>query len=251
MTQAEPPVELLPWDSEFFNFRVARVVGAHLTPEQWKQVSSWCRTNGVRCLYYEADLSDFQSLATASSAGFLLADVRIVLERSMAAPIRQERVPRLDQVIVRPARPDELCTVEEIARGMGEVSRFAFDPHFPRGASGEMYAIWARKVYQSANGIVLVGLLENRVVGFVACERYRDIGRIALVGVCPSLQGRGIGAPIVWAALNWFHKQGCAVVQVVTQGRSIGAQRFYQKVGFRTVSVSLIYHRWFDEPGSE
>lgn len=250
MTQqsSDPPVELLLWDSQFFNFRVAHVTGTSLAPEQWEQILSWCQANDIRCLYYEADLSDFQSLSTASDAGFLAVDVRVVLERSITTATLQENISTLkdSQLIVRPAQPDELPALEEIAREIGEVSRFSLDPHFPRGASGEMYATWVRKINQSTHGVVLTSLFNDQAIGFIACEKQGNVGKIVLVGVRSAFRGHGMGIPLLRKALNWFSEQGCTVARVVTQGRNVTAQRMYQKAGFCTASVSLVYHRWFD-----
>jgi hypothetical protein len=33
---------------------------------------------------------------------------------------------------------------------------------------------------------------------------------------------------------------------VVTQGHNVAAQRVYQREGFLTKTVSLVYHQWFN-----
>jgi len=245
---ASSPVRLLQWDSQFFRFRVARITKTRLTSDSWESVLSWCRAREVRCLYYEADLSDFQSLSVASKAGFLVVDVRIVLERPITASILQRDVtdPMRDRMVIRSVQPDELSSLEEIAREMGKISRFSFDSHFPRGAAGEMYVIWMHNIYQSADGIVLASLLKDRVTGFIACEKQKGSGKIALVGVHSDFQGEGIGSSLLQAALGWFFEQGCTTAGVRTQGRNVEAQCLYQKAGFRTASVSLIQHYWFE-----
>jgi len=248
MIQRTPPVELLPWDSQFFGFNVARITETCITPGAWTQVLSWCQMNGIRCLYYEADLSDFQSQSTASLAGFVAVDVRVVFECLITGDFLRRNVSDLkdSRFVIRSVQPNDLPAVERVAREMGKVSRFALDPQFPRGASGKMYTIWMRKINQSMDGIVLIGVLNNQIAGFVACEKQKQVGRIALVGVHSAFQRRGTGYSLLSAALHWFSKQDCTVVRVSTQGRNLASQRLYQKSGFHTASVSLIYHRWFD-----
>jgi len=244
-----PSVKLLPWDSQFFNFGVARLVTPHLTPQLWKQVRSWCMENHIRCLYYEANLNDFESLSTAAAVGFLPIDVRVIFDYHMTDEVALKTSlysPRRTKCNISPVDPRQFLAIEEIARDIGKVSRFHLDMHFPRGASGEMYVLWARKVYQSVSGAVLVATLNEVVAGFIACEREQGEGKIALVGVDSHSRGHGVGTHLVLGALDWFQKQGCELVQVVTQGCNVAAQRLYQKVGFRTASTTLTYHYWFD-----
>ena len=42
------PCELLPWDTEFFRCRIARVCGDTLKPEQAVQIDEWSRSNRIR-----------------------------------------------------------------------------------------------------------------------------------------------------------------------------------------------------------
>jgi ribosomal protein S18 acetylase RimI-like enzyme len=241
-------VEFLPWDSQFFQFKVARVIMTRLTSDLCEKVLSWCRTNSIRCLYYEADLSDFESLRTAADAGFIPVDVRTVLDfRFAATPAERKSFgPSMAGCAVRPAHLPELPCVKAIARQIGEVSRFHLDPHFQPGASGEMYALWVQKIYDAMSGVVLVSLRGEQVAGFIACDRQGDVGKIELVGVHSDFQGCGIGNALVKASLGWFCDQNCLKTEVVTQGRNIAALRMYQKAGFRTASATLLYHRWFD-----
>jgi len=45
--------------------------------------------------------------------------------------------------------------------------------------------------------------------------------------------------------LEWFTSRQIDPVFVVTQGRNVGAQAFYQRNGFITHSVELWYHKWY------
>ena len=42
------PCELLPWDTEFFRCRIARVCGDTLKPEQAAQIDDWSRQHRIR-----------------------------------------------------------------------------------------------------------------------------------------------------------------------------------------------------------
>jgi len=59
MSTSDPvPRELLPWDTEFFGCRIARVYGDTLDLEQAVQIDEWSRSNHVRGLYFLARVDD-------------------------------------------------------------------------------------------------------------------------------------------------------------------------------------------------
>jgi ribosomal protein S18 acetylase RimI-like enzyme len=67
-----------------------------------------------------------------------------------------------------------------------------------------------------------------------------------LLAIANELQRRGLGEALIGEGLSRLHRRGARRVSVVTQGRSSGAVRFYQKCGFNTRSCQFWYHRWFD-----
>ncbi|MGC9356432.1 MAG: GNAT family N-acetyltransferase, partial [Anaerolineae bacterium] len=235
-------VRILPWDSDFFGFRVAELERGALSEKAWPPIHAWCREQRVRCVYYRADPVDFESSALALQSGFLLADVRLLFERSLDRGLAEE----LRETAIRPIRAQEWPIVEDLARSMAFVSRFHRDSHFPQGAAGEMYVIWVRKV-GAGRGEILVAEVGDRVAGFIACDVEDGVGDIALVGLAPEFRGQGLGGLLVRASLRWFQREGCSTAQVVTQGHNVPAQRIYQRAGFLTKRVSLVYHRWFNQ----
>ena len=87
----------------------------------------------------------------------------------------------------------------------------------------------------------------DRPCGFVVCELPRPgRGRIGLIAVARSHEGRGVGRQLVDAALRWFAEQGAEQVDVVTQQRNIAAMRFYEACGFSISRVEPWFHRWFE-----
>src|SRR5947207_14003123 len=74
---------LLPWDSEFFGRRIARVEPPAILHEAGI-ASAWLRDNRIECVYLLADASDQTTIDAAVSQGFNLVDVRVTLEASGA-----------------------------------------------------------------------------------------------------------------------------------------------------------------------
>jgi ribosomal protein S18 acetylase RimI-like enzyme len=232
--------KLLPWDSEFFGFNVARVTTDRLrSQEHVCEIFDWCRGHEVTVAYFLAVPDDAQTVVLAEAHGFFLADIRLTLRWS--EEIRQEVAP------VRLAQREDRPVLEAMARGMYIDSRFYFDPGFPRDRCDDLYATWIRCSCEDYADAVLVTDYEGAVAGYATCHLEEDgRGEIGLVGVAEKARGMGIGKGIVNAALDWFAAQGIETVDVVTQGRNIAAQRLYQRCGFMTHTVQLWYHKWFE-----
>src|SRR4051794_36345629 len=76
-----PPCELLEWDSEHFDFPIARVRAGELTQSSMDEVDAWCLDRGVRCLYFSADGDEPETARVAAAHGFRVVDVRVVAPR--------------------------------------------------------------------------------------------------------------------------------------------------------------------------
>jgi len=244
MSGARGPVKRLEWDSEFFGFPIARLIVSHINEQIMSQVLEEAQKEGTRCLYYEADSNDPVSIALAEANGFKLVDVRMTLETASSSDLPP---PLTRDITVRKFREEEIETLARIARKTSRVSRYHFDTNFPPDASERLYDVWLRNSCSGYADRVFVAELEGEPVGFITCKVSQGEGRIVLVGVDDRFQRRGVGASLVDKALNWFGSQGIQRVRVVTQGRNVESQRLYHAVGFNTVSVTLFYHRWFND----
>ena len=233
-----PPCEVLPWDSEFFGCRVARVLGGRLDRGRLAAIESWCRTEAIDCLYFLADSGDPATAVLAEGAGFRLVDLRVTLARPTTGFDPPEAVSW-----IRPARAEDVPELRRIATVSHHDSRFYADPHFDRGRCDELYAAWIEK--SCREDMVLVAEHEKRPAGYISCLlRSAGEGEIGLLAVSSEAQGRGLGGALVGAALRWFADRGAARVRVVTQGRNTRAQRLYQAHGLLTHSIGLWFHHW-------
>lgn len=78
MSTADPVAcEFLPWDTEFFGCRIARVRGDTLTPLKAAQVDRWSRRNRIQGLYFLSCSDDPATVRTAEQHGFQLVDVAL------------------------------------------------------------------------------------------------------------------------------------------------------------------------------
>jgi dTDP-4-amino-4,6-dideoxy-D-galactose acyltransferase len=234
--------ELLPWDSEFFGVRVARIRG-DLTRAQIARADDWCRHQHVSVAYLLLPTERTPAIEVAEDLGFHCVDIRVVLASS------RDRVsaPAQPSGTVRPHQPSDTEALERIARNAHRDSRFYADPHFPRERCDALYATWIRRSCEAQEVTVLVAERDGDVAGYLTYRPDRGSATliIELVGVAEDHRGHGVGAAMVGAGLGACLKSGAPRVEVATQGRNVGAQHLYQRAGMTTASVSIWLHKWY------
>jgi ribosomal protein S18 acetylase RimI-like enzyme len=242
------PCELLPWDTEFFHCRIARVCSDTLKEEQAVQIDDWSRNHRIRGLYFLSRADDPATIQTAEKHGFGLVDIRVTFERVVMNS--QEATPSAlpAGISIRSVQPDDLPGLQAMARTGHGGTRFFRDSHFPRQRAEDLYSTWITLEAQGRAQIVLVAAsVANQPVGYVSCHLNpaRREGQIGLVGVSPEVRGKGIGKNLVLAAIDWFRTQEAHDVTVVTQGNNRAAQRLYQQCSFLSRDLQLWYHKWY------
>ena len=238
-----PPCRFLEWDSSHFKRRIARVEGTKLTPDRLKEISSWCGAERIDCVYFLAESGDPGSVTLAEEAGYRRVDVRVTMERGNAVP---EETPEPGRV--RPFEVGDLPSLREIARTRHTATRFYRDPGFAREDCAALYEIWISKAYAGDAARVLVALAGATPAGYLTCQSGGE-GKIDLVAVAESAQGKGLGRALVLEALRWFAERPLPAVSVVTQGDNAAARSLYERCGFRTRSEQVCFHGWFGPGG--
>lgn len=237
--------EFLPWDSEFFGCRIARLDGTRDDAESLPRALAWCRDNAIDCVYYLLPASDTAAVREAEDAGLHLMDIRLTLERCLSSP------PSTGVADMRIVTDDDISGLRAIAGQSHTDSRFYADRGFARDRCDELYRTWIEKSCRSEATRVFTEGPMGRPAGYITCERDGTAGSIGLIAVAPDRQGDGVGTRLVDAALGWFADNGVQRVTVVTQGRNVKAQRLYQGAGFRSCSVELWYHAWVQRPAMD
>jgi dTDP-4-amino-4,6-dideoxy-D-galactose acyltransferase len=241
----EEPCELLPWDSEFFGVRVARVRGEVLTDEHAREIDAWCREREVACLYFLARGDDAGSPRVAERNDYRLVDIRVTYERPGSIALAPEEPGGVE---VRLARAGDIPALQEIARYSYTISRFYFDDNFARERCDSLYARWVAASFEGFAAAFFVATLDDAPVGFLTCghDPQARTGSLDLMGVNRDLRGKGVANTLMIHALGWLRDQDVALVNTVTQGRNIKAQRVFQRFGFLLRDLQLQYHRWYD-----
>jgi len=239
------PCELLEWDSQHFGFRVARLTSPAPGEDEVRAALAWSRTEGVRCLYFLCDAAAVESARLARARGFDPVDVRLTLVRRF--DLYPVQPPARGSLAVRQATEADLEAVWALTPGIFESSRFYKDRRFPRARVDALYQRWVERDFRTPGRLLLVGEMGRRVVGF-SCGSYEGAGegRLGLIAVEASARRRGVGVTLADMMVLGLHERGASHCVVATQGGNTASLRLYEKRGFRTVSVQLWFHRWFD-----
>ena len=146
-----------------------------------------------------------------------------------------------------------ISSLERIARDCHRDTRFFYDPCFSDDVCRKLYATWIKRSCEGYADQVFVAEKKGEPIGYISCHlnRISSIGQIGLLGVSQKDRDRTVGKMLLLNSLKWFTGQQIEKIRVVTQGRNIAAQRFYEGFGFRTSLVQIWYHKWFTFCGIE
>ena len=234
-------LERVAFDSEIFGFEVARVTdceprakGAARYAALHGAAVARAREEGFRHLSRRVLADDFAEIAGLEKSGHGLLDTGVVFDH----PLRG----------VTPGLPSGIkvasdADIEKIAAscaGIFRTSRYYHDPAFTAAGADEVHRRW---IWNSFRGRADAVLVPEDASAFVTCAvDASGLGNIALFGVSPAAQGRGIGQKVLGAALAWFAERAKRV-EVKTQAINYAAARMYERGGFRLCRSELTYGR--------
>ena len=243
MTEIEGLVRFLPWDSEFFGHRIAKVIPTTLSIDDIHGLDSWCQEEHIHCLYFLSSSIGGPALWPAQNNGFLLVDLRVTLVANLS---KLELIPNKNKAICLATTAD-IPNLRSISAHNHVDSRFYADPHFERLKCDELYQIWIENSVKDSKTKVFTYKPEGQALGYVSSSQDEcGHGVIELVGIAKEYQGQGIGTQLINKCLQDLQSEGSSQVEVVTQGRNTKAIQLYEKCGFRLKSIQPWLHKWYE-----
>ena len=238
-----PALRYLEWDSQFFGCRIASMTAVR-TPADLEAVEGLNLPQPIDCTYLLCEAHNQSLLVAAIARGFVPVDIRVSLERAVF-PEPAAR-PASTDILIRQARSTDLPSLKLLASQLHRDSRFYTDTHFAHELCDALYARWIERDVENPQCHVWVPQSKEALVGgYASLTAGGDKqGTIGLFGLQESFRSKGVASCLIQTLLSDAAQQGLQRVHVVTQGRNVPAQRFYQKHGFRTSSVQLWLHRW-------
>ena len=169
--------------------------------------------------------------------GFHLIDTNIVFDKS-----RSSDVPLKGTCTIRLAEPTDQDQVVDLARRSFCYSRFHLDCAISRDIADEIKAQWAKAYFLGERGNqMVVAQTGGEITGFLQLMTDKEHALVIdLIAVDDRFRGQGIGADMIRYAQQ--QNASCARVRVGTQLANAPSIRFYEKMGFRYLSSSYVFH---------
>jgi len=229
----------LPWDSELFGFRVARLHTECISGEGLDKAIASLQAEGIRLAYASLPWSDNTARALLDKLGASTVDRKVLFKKCLSAPVA---TPEGVEPWPGPECSPEL---EALALASGHLSRFLLDPKIPRHVFPDLYLRWIRRSVRGEIADAVLVVNENRALaGMVTLACDGDLGSIGLIAVADAYRGRGIGRRLIVAAEAFCAERKSKWLHVVTQGANQAACALYSACGFALAEEHAVYHVW-------
>ncbi len=218
-------VEPLTWESQFFGLQSAIVrlddSAAELTTGA---LSGWARVQAK----IPADRSDW--LDALQQLGFRLVEGEV----DLALTVRPGT-----SVAAEVATEADIPALRDMAAQDFALSRFRA-PWYPPQDSGRFYARWIENAVRGTfdHQCLLLRAESGDIRGYVSLRELNETD--ARIGL---LAGRGAGAELMQAALNWAQARGKKTVRVATQMGNTAALKRYIQSGANVESTAFWLYR--------
>lgn len=235
-------IELL-WDSNFFGFKVARIIPENMTPAELGDELRVLKEHSFRFVYLFLDPLDSEFNSLAVDNGGTLIDGKITYSLKLAEDFSENGS---DDIFEFQDQDEQMENrLISLSFQAGTFSRFRRDPKLNPDQFERLYSIWVKN---SLNGImadqVYVYKKDGEIKGFITLRTKTGFGEIVLIGVDQGERGSNIGTGLLNKAKSFFHGQGIFYIRVVTQKNNVPACKFYEKNGFTVEKIKNVYHFW-------
>jgi dTDP-4-amino-4,6-dideoxy-D-galactose acyltransferase len=231
----------LKWDTDFFGFRVAKLIPGKIQPEDLPQVLYSLKKDSFKLVYFFVNPSNPKLNKAAKENQGVFVDEKVTyftrITKERQCKIHPDIIEYQDEIV-----EDKMI---ELSLQSGEYSRFKKDPHFNPNRFTDLYTLWIKNsVSKKIADSVLVYKPGNLTKGFITLALESGNGKIGLIGVDRGERGKNIGSELIKAAKEFFLARDIYTINVVTQGRNIAACKFYEKNGFYVEKKENVYHFW-------
>lgn len=244
----DPEIEVAQWDSEFFQYKVGRVVlPTSCVPEDVVSFADalvrQAHEQQFRLVYafVESPL-DSQVLSDMARRGF----------RDVGGKREYARAPGCISLLDDASGEIAVCreispSIVNLALQSGALSRYRVDPEFTKNEYERLYTEWIRKAVEGVDGscAYIMGTVDEPK-GLITLDPAEGGARIGLLAVDGRFRRLGVGRKLVAHALAVTSEEGFHNIHVSTQSGNRAACALYEGCGFSLVSETVIFHLWID-----
>ncbi len=138
----------------------------------------------------------------------------------------------MPEILIREMQPSEIAEIMEIER------KSFTTPWSELAFLNEMY---------NPHSIARVVVLNNKIIGYICVKHISEEGHILNLAVRPDLRRHGIANALVREVLDDLREKNCKYLYLEVRISNIGARKFYERNGFKVVSIRRKYYTSPDE----
>lgn len=232
--------ELLNWDSQFFGFKVARIINPNIDSKQIiNNTLSALSKDKVKLIYIVLDEQNLK-------ANLLLSEFNRPITTNVTFKLKISETPIESFEGVEHYQNDKIeDELFDLAIQAGHDSRYKLDLDFEQGEFERLYRLWIENsVNKTIADFVFVYRNAGKVKGFVTLKINNDSGVIGLIAVDETTRGLGIGKKLVYKVFQTLAELNVEHCFVATQKDNLGAVKFYESLGFSVLKSEVYYHIW-------
>lgn len=226
--------EILNWDSDFFGFKVGRIVINDIRSEVIINDITYLKEKGCALIYLISP--EPLDIRYSGAQDINLVDIKrsYILEKPKIIPVRN---------IVR-AYTGNSEVLYNLAFQAGEHSRFKVDKNITDNDFKRLYRLWIdNSLSKDFADYTLVINSKDNPMGFITAKIKNHELSIGLFATNAEYRGRGIGTSLIQSIINEGALKELAI-EVTTQASNKTACKFYENKGFKLNSEEYIYHVW-------
>ena len=224
-------VNKLLWDSDFFGLKVYKIE----TNDKNKIRKFLVTKNEPTLIYVFTDTLISQHLLKERNG--LLVDTKVILKKNIT-----KRTSKAGTNIIEYKQKLPSQDLYRLALQSGNFSRFKLDKRLPKGKFEELYFLWIEKSCYETSTKVFIAKDKDRIIGFITISINGKYGKIGLIAVDSTIQGKGLGSSLINIVEEYLLSNDIGTIEVPTQFENNNAVRFYKKNGFKISKKKFIYH---------
>jgi hypothetical protein len=230
--------KILEWDSNFFDFPIAKIEDNILTNNNYLKILDELFTENIQLAYYSSKIPFVEQIDN------LLYDIFPIIKR---IPIikhlnNASKINNKISLYTEEYPEEDLIKLAQLA---GKQGRFGKDHNIPKSKCDELFKIWIiNSVNKKIADEVYVYREGNKIVGFSTMKIVDGIGYAPLFAVDRNYEGKGISFALMSAMENIFIDKKCSIVLSDTQEMNKKALKIYERYGFKFNPPEFVYHLW-------
>lgn len=231
-----------PFDTRILKQEVARCDWKseyqHISPYVF---NDWIKHHNINLLFTTISFESLSSFESHINTHQLISS-KIVYEYSSALNIKSSEFIFSDT----PEYDENNSYWVEMVRDLSLTSHYAKDYFIGGSGAFALYREWVKNTFSGYADKIFSVYVKDIPMGFVSLKNKSDGMYIDLIAVHREFRGRGLGQALIQKAIDYAYQHDKKLF-VVTQIENIAANRLYQKMGFLSQSVALLYHKHWKE----